>query len=164
VFSTRDGNRCAFWPKLQFDRARKAAGLKGGPHTLRHTFASHFLKQVPDLFLLARVLGHSDTRVTKLYAHVLPEHLARARNAVRFGPPVRSTAKEKAAKRWKVDPADVCKADPVRTVPGERERAKTRRRTNELARRKRKSLVELRGFFYLVEPWGIEPQTSRVRF
>jgi hypothetical protein len=63
--------------------------------------------QVPDLFLLARVLGHSDTRVTKLYSHLLPEHLARARNAVRFAPPVQITAKEKAANRWKVDPKDV---------------------------------------------------------
>ena len=115
--STRDGDRYAFWPKLQFDRARKAARLQGGPHTLRHTFASHFLKQVPDLFLLARVLGHSDTRVTKLYSHLLPEHLARARNAVRFALPVHVTAKEKAANRWKVDAADVCKPDLVQTVP-----------------------------------------------
>ena len=104
-------------PKLQFDRARKAARLQGGPHTLRHTFASHFLKQVPDLFLLARVLGHSDTRVTKLYSHLLPEHLARARNAVRFALPVQLTAKDKAANRWNIDPTEVCKPDPVRTVP-----------------------------------------------
>jgi integrase len=82
VFNTRAGERYAFWPKRRFDRARTAAGLHGGPHTLRHTYASHFLKAVPDLFLLARVLGHSDTRVTALL-HLLPEHLARARNAVR---------------------------------------------------------------------------------
>src|SRR5437016_440027 len=88
-----------------------------GPHTLRHTFASHFLKQVPDLFLLARVLGHSYTRVTRLYSHLLPEHLARACNAVRFALPVQVTATERAASRWKVDPTEVCKPDLVRTVP-----------------------------------------------
>ncbi len=108
VFPSRTGERFAFWPKTQFDRARKAAGLVGGPHTLRHTFASHFLKKVPDLFLLARVLGHSDARVTRLYSHLLPEHLARARNAVDFHAPEPSlkpalTATQRAARRWGVD-------------------------------------------------------------
>jgi integrase len=102
VFATQDGRRYESWPKRKFDRARKAAGLQGGPHTLRHTFASHFLKQVPDLFLLARVLGHSDARVTRTYAHLLPDHLARARNAVRFAAPASSaSATERAAARWK---------------------------------------------------------------
>ena len=41
VFPCGTGERWVCWPKLQFDRARKAAGLNGGPHTLRHTFASH---------------------------------------------------------------------------------------------------------------------------
>lgn len=78
--------RFAYWPKKQFDRARREAGLKGGPHTLRHTFASHFLAAEPDLFLLSKILGHSHERTTKLYTHLLPEHLERARNAVSFGP------------------------------------------------------------------------------
>lgn len=103
VFTTRDGDGYASWPKRKFDRARKAAGLTGGPHTLRHTFASHFLKQVPDLFLLARILGHSDARVTKLYAHLLPDHLARARNAVRFAVAAATpSAMELASKKWKM--------------------------------------------------------------
>lgn len=85
VFPADTGERYAFWPQLAFDRARKAAGLKGGPHTTRHTYSSHFLKKVPDLYLLARILGHSDITVTKLYAHLLPDHLERARNAVMFG-------------------------------------------------------------------------------
>ncbi|HET6613232.1 MAG TPA: tyrosine-type recombinase/integrase [Kofleriaceae bacterium] len=78
----RKGQRYATWPQNQFDRARKAAGLEGGPHTCRHTYASHFLAACPDLFLLAEVLGHSHTRVTALYAHLLPDHLERARDAV----------------------------------------------------------------------------------
>lgn len=106
VFSSKlTEDRFAYWPKRVFDRARSAAGLQGGPHTLRHTYASHFLKQVPDLFLLARVLGHSDTRVTKLYSHLLPEHLARARNAVRFAAPIHKQqgARVRAAGRWHVN-------------------------------------------------------------
>ncbi|MBA3394609.1 MAG: site-specific integrase [Deltaproteobacteria bacterium] len=127
VFTTPKGERYTCWPKRKFDRARKAAGLQGGPHTLRHTFASHFLKEVPDLFLLARVLGHSDTRVTKLYSHLLPEHLARARNAVRFAAPATDTsAKERAAGRWRVDPDAIsidAPAEPApETVPGNRRR------------------------------------------
>lgn len=85
VFPSDTGERYAFWPQLAFDRARKAAGLKGGPHVTRHTYATHFLAKVPDLYLLARVLGHGDVAVTKLYAKLLPDHLERARNAVDFG-------------------------------------------------------------------------------
>ena len=62
------------------------AGLTGGPHQLRHTFASHFLHETRDLKLLAEVMGHSHERVTELYAHLLPGHLDRARNAVNLGP------------------------------------------------------------------------------
>jgi len=61
-----------------------AAGLRGGPHKLRHTYATHFLAKVPDLHLLAQILGHSHARTTRLYAHLLPEHLDRARDAVSF--------------------------------------------------------------------------------
>lgn len=88
VFPTRLGSRYAFWPVNLFNRARKAAQLTGGPHKLRHTFASHFLASTPDLYLLAQVMGHTHTRVTELYSSLLPEHLARARNAVSFSPAI----------------------------------------------------------------------------
>lgn len=81
------GRRYAHWPTLQFNRARKAAGLTGGPHTLRHTYASHFLARNPDLYLLGRVLGHSHSRVTEIYSHLLPDALAAARDAVSFAMP-----------------------------------------------------------------------------
>jgi hypothetical protein len=38
--------------------------------------------RVPDPHQLAGILGHSQTRVTELYTHLLPGHLDRARNAV----------------------------------------------------------------------------------
>ncbi len=87
VFPCRSSERWVCWPKLQFDRACHRAGLQGGPHTLRHTFASHFLAKEPDLGLLAEVLGHSEESVTRLYQHMLPERLARARNVVSIGVP-----------------------------------------------------------------------------
>jgi integrase len=87
VFPCSTGERWKSWPKNQFDRARGKAKLEGGPHTLRHTFASHFLARQPDLGLLAEILGHSEEAVTRLYQHMLPERLARARNVVSIGMP-----------------------------------------------------------------------------
>lgn len=84
--SPRTQHVYASWPKLTFNRVMRAAGVKGSPHMLRHTFASLFLQHVPDLFLLAEVLGHSSTRTTKIYAHLMPNHLARARGAVAIAP------------------------------------------------------------------------------
>jgi integrase len=85
--SAQTGGRFAFWPARKFDRARDAAGLKGGAHKLRHTYASHFLERNPNLFLLARVMGHSHVRVTELYSHLVPGYLDKARNVVAFDLP-----------------------------------------------------------------------------
>jgi integrase len=96
------GERYANWPKYTWARAlAKATGLAkkanprapaiaGGPHRLRHTFASLFLEKRPDLFALGRVLGHSHTRVTELYSHLLPDHLATTRNVVVFDAPAQN--------------------------------------------------------------------------
>jgi integrase/recombinase XerD len=99
VFLSRKQKPYSFWPQRKFDRARTKAGLRGGPHTTRHTFATHFLAVIPDLYLLAKILGHSDISVTKLYAHLLPDHLERARGAVRFKTPA-GVAEMKAKGRW----------------------------------------------------------------
>ncbi|MDA4133335.1 MAG: site-specific integrase, partial [Thaumarchaeota archaeon] len=78
------GERLYEFPDNTWTRIVKLAGLKGGPHKARHTYASHFLASKPDLFLLGRILGHSHSRVTELYAHLIPEHLAEARDVVSF--------------------------------------------------------------------------------
>lgn len=85
VFTSRKGEPYAKWPQRAFDRARKAAGLLGGPHACRHTFSAHFLKETADLTLLAEILGDGEDVVRRHYRHLLPEHMDRARNAVRFG-------------------------------------------------------------------------------
>jgi integrase len=112
----------AGWPKKQFARIvdiasramcrpgcpgrkkkakckRGCPSLTGGAHTLRHTYASHFLRGHPDMYLLAQILGHSHERVTELYAHLLPDHLERARNVVNMGAGVGPAAIE-AKRRW----------------------------------------------------------------
>lgn len=86
TFPNRSGDRYAEFPKDLFAKVREKAGLVGGPHTLRHSFASAFLAARPDMFLLAQVLGHSHTRMTAIYSHLLPDHLERARGAVDIGP------------------------------------------------------------------------------
>ena len=92
LFPNADGERYRRFPKDLYWRIRNAAGLKGGVHQLRHTFASHFLEAVPDMFLLGKVLGHSTQRVTELYAHLLPGHLERAKGAVDLAPRLQTMA------------------------------------------------------------------------
>jgi integrase len=98
VFPNRYGRRHKRFPDPLFEEIQLKAELAGGIHRLRHTFASHFLQNVPDLYLLSQVLGHSHERVTELYAHLLPGHLLKARNAVNLSPPVQVVAASLATK------------------------------------------------------------------
>lgn len=92
VFPKLTGERYTDFPKDLFEEIRDAAGVTGGAHTLRHTFASFFLQKQPDLFLLGKILGQSTQRVTELYTHLLPDHLSRARNAVNLTPTLKTMA------------------------------------------------------------------------
>jgi integrase len=85
VFPSRDGGRFAAFPKDGFARVLEEAKMEGSPHWLRHTYASLFLSNCPDLPLLADIMGHSSTFVTEKYRHMLPGHLAKGRNAVNIG-------------------------------------------------------------------------------
>lgn len=85
VFPNQLGGRFAEFPKHPWYKIMKAAGTKGGPHKCRHTFASFFLEAKPDMVLLGNILGHTTEKVTAIYAHLVPTHLAAARNVVTFG-------------------------------------------------------------------------------
>ena len=37
------------------------------PHTLRHTYATHYYRQTKDIETLRRILGHSDISTTTIY-------------------------------------------------------------------------------------------------
>lgn len=90
----------AEFPDKTFTRLVKLAKLDGGPHMLRHSFASAFLAAEPDIFLLGKLMGHSHEEITEMYAHLLDEHLQRAKNKVNLAPGMGAAAFQ-AAQRWK---------------------------------------------------------------
>lgn len=67
--------------KKRFKRVVIKAGLpvtgddKVTAHTLRHTFASRLVMNGTPLFTVAKLMGHSDTKTTEIYAHLAPNHL-----------------------------------------------------------------------------------------
>lgn len=54
-------------------------------HDLRHCFASHFMMNGGNLYDLQKVLGHSKTEMTQIYAHLSPEHLSGVTHILNFG-------------------------------------------------------------------------------
>jgi integrase len=61
--------------KTAYNAAMKRAGiLDANFHTLRHTFASHFVMRGGGLKALQEMLGHSNIKTTMRYAHLSQEH------------------------------------------------------------------------------------------
>ena len=63
--------------RTAFDVARRRAKLGRDVtfHTLRHTFASWYMINGGDLHRLQEYLGHSDSKLTRRYAHLSPAHM-----------------------------------------------------------------------------------------
>ncbi|MBB1153952.1 tyrosine-type recombinase/integrase [Amycolatopsis dendrobii] len=60
------------WGKTIFQSALEHAQIEGRVrvHDMRHTYASWLIQEGVPLAEIAKVMGHSDTEVTKLYAHL----------------------------------------------------------------------------------------------
>jgi len=88
VFITRDGRPLKKRHVQQIlRRLAKKAGIEGvrcSPHTLRHTFATNFIRNGGDVFTLQRLLGHANIETCMVYVHMGGKHLQEA--ALRFSP------------------------------------------------------------------------------
>lgn len=56
-----------------------------GAHGLRHTFASHYVMNGGNLYVLSKLLGHSSIQITEIYAHLSPDYLMDIEKYVDFG-------------------------------------------------------------------------------
>ena len=66
-----------------WDRIRRRAGLADlRLHDLRHSFASIMVNKGFSLYLVQRLLGHSQPRMTQRYAHLAPQTLLEAAEVV----------------------------------------------------------------------------------
>jgi site-specific recombinase XerD len=53
-------------------------------HLLRHTFASHFVMSGGNILALQKILGHSDVKMTMIYAHLAPDYLGQEMERVSY--------------------------------------------------------------------------------
>ena len=59
-------------------------GVRCSAHTLRHTFATNFIRNGGDVFSLQKILGHSDIQTCMIYVHMGGKQLQEAQ--LRFSP------------------------------------------------------------------------------
>jgi integrase/recombinase XerD len=87
LFCTRSGTRLSYRNVYRDIRAHcEALGIEGpriSPHTMRHTFATAYLKQGGDIYKLCRILGHTDIRTTMIYLHLSHEDLRQQTSLLR---------------------------------------------------------------------------------
>ncbi|APC07618.1 site-specific integrase [Neomoorella thermoacetica] len=97
VFCTENGtslNRHTWNDRLEV--YSKSLGIKITPYSLRHAFATWFLRNGGDCLILQRIMGHSDVSMTKRYVHLLQGDVRQQHIAVS---PVNTFLKKQRAKR-----------------------------------------------------------------
>ena len=63
--------------KSAFRRIFARAGVKAGPHSLRHTFATQYLRRGGAVWALQRILGHASVSTTEIYLHLVADDVIR---------------------------------------------------------------------------------------
>jgi len=88
LFPSTEGHRGVEEPisdKTVWHACKKAAARAGitkriGPHTLRHSFATHLMEAGTDLRTIQLLMGHAHLEHTTLYLHLSHRHLHAAAN------------------------------------------------------------------------------------
>jgi site-specific recombinase XerD len=95
VFIANHNNELIFPPKADatggrqrvegsFEDLLERAGIEDFRfHDLRHTFASWYMMSGGDLYELAKILGHSNIKMTERYAKLGRQHIARTSSTAR---------------------------------------------------------------------------------
>ncbi|HRI49384.1 MAG TPA: tyrosine-type recombinase/integrase [Pseudomonadota bacterium] len=87
VFPVRRGGEHSHKAMLGLPRLLAAAGCRVPLHpwhALRHTFSSHFIMSGGSLLALQKILGHSDVKMTMIYAHLAPDFLGTEMDRIKF--------------------------------------------------------------------------------
>jgi site-specific recombinase XerD len=91
VFCRKDGNPLIYKQvRLNFNKDQSAAGMNRriAIHTIRHTFASHFVMNGGSIYDLMKLLGHSNYETTARYAHLAMDHVRSQAGRVSFVAPL----------------------------------------------------------------------------
>ena len=116
VFLNTRGNRLSRQSAFAIVRSRgEAVGAELGPHSLRHSCATHMLSHGADVRIVQELLGHASVTTTQLYTKVTSDHLRAAYEAAhpRARAPARAPAREPAREPPAREPAREPPATPV---------------------------------------------------
>ncbi|MDD2409232.1 MAG: tyrosine recombinase [Bacilli bacterium] len=78
IFINKSGNKISrqfIFKMIKKECLKKGIKKNVSPHTLRHTFATHLLKNGADLRIIQELLGHENLSTTQIYTHISKEKL-----------------------------------------------------------------------------------------
>jgi len=87
VFPVDRGTGRSTHALLGLPRLLRAAGVRVPAHPFhacRHSFASHYVMQGGNILVLQKILGHSDVKMTMIYAHLAPDFLGQEMDRLKF--------------------------------------------------------------------------------